>query len=379
MYKDEKAQLSMDFLGGFAIAFFSLVTVLIFLPTFFTTLQNPAIDLHPVAYRTSVLLVEDPGWWSNATAGEQGYNWEDNLNDTTRIGLASVEYGKGEPCTLDRNKTLALITLYNHSDPASYEKIQDLLGLKSSTRKYNYNITFKILPSGAVWMIKRNESGTFKVYNMTFGSEIPGSGNVEKVVRILRVSRRLYPEYMPYIVPGINPQERWYPNWPDGYYPFDDINDDDKGQFDHPLLLSYPLQYFRIYNFGREPSATAVDDLDLYVTLDLSQNENRLLHANPNLVVSWNNNTGWSGPYWNGIDWSIDSETGLKSRNFEEEINRKLQDSGAQDGAYFLLSIKYHNAQGNVSAPNAVTWLEDPWLPTGKDIRGLFKLEVCIW
>ncbi|MEM2934544.1 MAG: hypothetical protein QXL78_06425, partial [Methanocellales archaeon] len=97
---------------------------------------------------------------------------------------------------------------------------------------------------------------------------------------------------MPFIVPGLTPEERWYPNWPDGYYPFDDINDDDKGQFDHPLLLSYPLEYFKIYNFNKEPSATAVDDLDLYVTTDLTQTENRLLHANPNLVVSWNNNTG---------------------------------------------------------------------------------------
>ncbi|MEM2934545.1 MAG: hypothetical protein QXL78_06430, partial [Methanocellales archaeon] len=82
---------------------------------------------------------------------------------------------------------------------------------------------------------------------------------------------------------------------------------------------------------------------------------------------------------WNGTDWSIDPGTGLKSRNFEEEINSKLQDLNASDGQLFLLSIKYHNAQGDVSAPNAVTWLEDPWLPTGEDIRGLFKLEVCIW
>jgi hypothetical protein len=325
------------------------------------------------------LLVEDPGWWSNVTAGEQGYNWEDNLNDTNRIGLASVKYGKGDTCALDRNKTLALITLYNHSDPTSYGKIQDLLGLKSSTRKYDYNITFKILPSGAIWKIKRNESGIFKEYNMTFGSEIPSSGNVEKMVRILRIQKGFYPEYMPYIVPGINPEERWYPNWIDGYYPLDDINDDDKGQHDYPLLLSYPLQYFKIENFGRDPSASAVDDLDLYVTTDLNLDENRLLHANPNLVVSWNNNTGWSGYYWNGTDWSIDPDTGLKERNFEEEINSKLKDLGASYGQQFLLSIKYHNARGNVSAPNTVTWLDDPWLPTGKDIRGLFELEVCIW
>jgi hypothetical protein len=379
MFEEERAQLSMDFLGGFVIVFFSLITVLIFLPTLFSSLQNPTLDLHPVAYRTSVLLVEDPGWWSNVTAGEQGYNWEDNLNDTNRIGLASVKYGKGEPGALDRNKTLALITLYNYSDPTSYGKIQDLLGLKTSTRKYDYNITFKILPSGAIWKIKRNESGIFKEYSMTFGSEIPSSGNVEKMVRILRIQKGFYPEYVPYIVPGITPEERWYPNWPDGYYPLDDINDDDKGQHDYPLLLSYPLQYFRIYNFGRDPHASAVDDLDLYVTTDLNLDENRLLHANPNLVVSWNNNTGWSGYYWNGTDWSIDLVTGLKERNFEDEINNKLQDLGASDGQKFLLSIKYHNARGNVSAPNTVTWLDDPWLPTGKDIRGLFKLEVCIW
>jgi hypothetical protein len=246
---EEKAQLSMDFLGGFVIVFFCLITVLIFLPTLFSTLQNPTLDLHPVAYRTSVLLVEDPGWWSNVTAGEQGYNWEDNLNDTNRIGLASVKYGKGEPGALDRNKTLALITLYN-SDQASYGKIQDLLGLKTSMRKYDYNITFKILPSGAIWKIKRNESGIFKEYSMTFGREIPSSGNVEKMVRILRIQKGFYPEYMPYIVPGITPEERWYPNWPDGYYPLDDINDDDKGQHDYPLLLSYPLQYFKIYNLA---------------------------------------------------------------------------------------------------------------------------------
>ncbi len=372
MHHDEKAQLSIDFLGGFVIVFFCLVTVFLFLPSLFSTMQNPSIDLHPVAYRTAILMAEDTGWWNNVTTGSEGYNWEDHLNETSRIGLASVKYGKGDACLLSGKKILAFISLYNKSDPKAYEKIQDLLGLKSSTRKYNYNLTFRYPPGGEIWKVKKNESGIKRIYNMTYGDPIPTSGNVEKYVRIFGIGKGLYPEYGTFFGPNNVPSTRYYP-----------LLSDNGGQ-DPPLRLVYPIKTFKLYDYENNPSATAEVVLELLVTTNLAYTRNLDFGGNDS-VIKWTRTGGWSGgncgsgpgSCWNGLDWTVDSN-GLWSRNFEDEINAKLASFGAQNGTEFLFSIQYKNCQSNINLYSD-TWTDDEFFQTNTTIKDSFGLEVCIW
>ena len=78
--------LSVDFLIGFSIFLLSLIMVLTMVPGIFAGLDSAQIDYDAVAYRTSVILCEDPGWPS----GEEF--WEsvdtDHKDDIERLGLA---------------------------------------------------------------------------------------------------------------------------------------------------------------------------------------------------------------------------------------------------------------------------------------------------
>jgi len=54
--------LSLDFLAGFTIFMVALVVVVSMVPGLLVGLQSSGIDYDAVAYRTGVILVEDPGW-----------------------------------------------------------------------------------------------------------------------------------------------------------------------------------------------------------------------------------------------------------------------------------------------------------------------------
>jgi len=69
---DETGTLSIDFLAGFTIFLLALIWVLSMIPGLLIGLQSYTIDYDAVAYRTGVILVEDPGW--PASPG-----WETNI------------------------------------------------------------------------------------------------------------------------------------------------------------------------------------------------------------------------------------------------------------------------------------------------------------
>ncbi|MCK9276532.1 MAG: hypothetical protein M0P22_00400 [Methanoculleus sp.] len=54
--------LSLDFLAGFTIFMLALIMVVSMVPGLLAGLQSSGIDYDAVAYRTGVILVEDPGW-----------------------------------------------------------------------------------------------------------------------------------------------------------------------------------------------------------------------------------------------------------------------------------------------------------------------------
>jgi hypothetical protein len=95
---DEDGNLSIDFLVGFTIFMLAFVWVISMVPGMLIGLQSRTIDYDAVAYRTGVILVEDPGWpaapaWESYTDGQK--------NEITRFGFA---VSKDSPNILSEDK-----------------------------------------------------------------------------------------------------------------------------------------------------------------------------------------------------------------------------------------------------------------------------------
>ena len=87
---DDAGNLSIDFLAGFTIFMVAFIYVATLIPGLFIGLQSKSIDYDAVAYRTGVILAEDPGMPSNDPV--YGGGWEiipdNNKEDVMRFGLA---------------------------------------------------------------------------------------------------------------------------------------------------------------------------------------------------------------------------------------------------------------------------------------------------
>jgi len=82
---DENGNLSIDFLVGFTIFLIGFIWVVSMIPGLLIGLQAHTIDYDAVAYRTGVILAEDPGWPVSPA-------WESYIDaqkfNVTRFGLA---------------------------------------------------------------------------------------------------------------------------------------------------------------------------------------------------------------------------------------------------------------------------------------------------
>ena len=82
---DENGVLSIDFLAGFTIFILAFIWVVSMIPGIMIGLQSYTIDYDAVAYRTGVILVEDPGW--PASPPWESFN-DAQKSDVIRFGLA---------------------------------------------------------------------------------------------------------------------------------------------------------------------------------------------------------------------------------------------------------------------------------------------------
>jgi hypothetical protein len=84
---DEYANLSIDFLVGFTIFMLAFIWVVSIIPGLLIGLQSHTIDYDAVAYRTGVILAEDPGF--PVYIDRMNGSWENRQNfSVTRFGLA---------------------------------------------------------------------------------------------------------------------------------------------------------------------------------------------------------------------------------------------------------------------------------------------------
>lgn len=103
---EENGVMSIDFLAGFTIFMLSFIWIATMVPGLFIGLNAHGIDYDAVAYRTGVILVEDPGAaGSLGVLGPRGiFSWEfqPDTRDVARFGLA---ISKDTPNILNDYKT----------------------------------------------------------------------------------------------------------------------------------------------------------------------------------------------------------------------------------------------------------------------------------
>ncbi len=94
----DAGNMSIDFLVGFTIFILAFIWVATLIPGILIGLQSNTIDFDAIAYRTGVILVEDPGW--PASPGWESYDDLQKAN-ITRFGLA---ISKESPNILSEDK-----------------------------------------------------------------------------------------------------------------------------------------------------------------------------------------------------------------------------------------------------------------------------------
>jgi hypothetical protein len=169
---DDSGQLSIDFLIGFTIFMVAFIFVAIMTSSLLVHLQTRTIDYDAVAYRTSVVLVEDPG---------QPRNWQTfdlsipaDRDNVKRLGLA---VDKGYPGILKMNKIEKFFSNNSSSGcsahdefcfPSDYQE-----KLLFGDFPYAFNISLKGLNSSSI--------------SYTMGKEIPLNSNYGYIKRIVKI------------------------------------------------------------------------------------------------------------------------------------------------------------------------------------------------
>lgn len=168
MIRSGEGQMTLDFLFGLVIFLLAVLYLVSAIPGIFLPYQNNAVDLSSVVYRTSALLVEDPGYFVSPDNTAYGTQWErQSTGYLARVGLAS---DKSEPNVISEDKLLALGQL-------PYTTSRDKLGLNNSV-SYDYNLTM-------TWI--NNSTGPSPVYTETINGITPNSENVETIQRSVLV------------------------------------------------------------------------------------------------------------------------------------------------------------------------------------------------
>jgi PKD repeat protein len=110
----DNGNLSIDFLVGFTIFLLAFIWVVAMIPGLLIGLQSYTIDSDAVAYRTGVILAEDPG-----EPALPSFPWETLSNkDIVRFGLA---ISKSNPNILSRNKVDKFFCSSVFSYPDDYQ------------------------------------------------------------------------------------------------------------------------------------------------------------------------------------------------------------------------------------------------------------------
>jgi len=170
-----EGRLSLDMLIGLSIFLVTFIFIAQFLPTVFADIRSE-ISLAHEAYKVTVLLVETEGAWSNGT--HNGTNWENyesQWGNDSFIFLPGLT--KGEPDYVDFRKLKAL----QNATSRHYDKVREMLGLKTLGREYNFHVSLESLdskPYNRTLVKDRNDNVVLDA-----GAQIPLSGYISRYER----------------------------------------------------------------------------------------------------------------------------------------------------------------------------------------------------
>jgi hypothetical protein len=162
---DENGNLSIDFLVGFTIFLIGFVWVVSMIPGLLIGLQAQTIDYDAVAYRTGVILAEDPGWPVSPA-------WESYIDaqkfNVTRFGLA---ISRDTPNILSQDKINRFFNV-SRTDPSVGFIYPD---------DYQQRAIFGDFPYR--FRISLRDMDNYKSF--TVGERLPsGYGSIRRVVKI---------------------------------------------------------------------------------------------------------------------------------------------------------------------------------------------------
>ena len=133
----DRGQLSIDFLIGFSIFMITIIATATFASGLLVGLQSKTVDYDAVAYRTGVILAEDPGQPSAFLGGDQSNQWEligkSQKDMVLRFGLSNA---KSAPGILSPKK-LESFDNFSIYDTTSDYQTRMIFG----TYPYHYNVT----------------------------------------------------------------------------------------------------------------------------------------------------------------------------------------------------------------------------------------------
>jgi hypothetical protein len=221
---DDEALLSLDFMIGFSIFMVGLIFVAVMVSGLLVQLQSRTIDYDAVAYRTSVVLVEDPGEppdWDLLN-----FTYYSERENAKRLGLG-IE--KGYPGILKLEK----VKKFFNSSKSSGCSATDELCIPEDYRDkvifgdypYNFNISLKDL-------------GTKGLPNYTVGEDVPPNSNYGFIKRIVKIQ-----------IPG---SEFYINGTPEG------------NESSIIVRIDFPELYYRISPYRIDPLK---DDLKIFINL----------------------------------------------------------------------------------------------------------------
>lgn len=172
---DDRGQIAMDFLLGVSLVLIAITFTVQFVPGIFISGFVGEEKLGYAAYRTSCILTEDPGWWSNSTSS--GTDWEAHSGDVQRLGLAVDDDANSRltetPNMLSKEKLIQLKQLSDLDEMEFIRRLGLFDNVKGTQMNYGYNISF--LMDGKP-VVMGNQT-------MVIGSSLLPGQNMAKITR----------------------------------------------------------------------------------------------------------------------------------------------------------------------------------------------------
>jgi IPT/TIG domain len=270
MTKDS-AVLSIDFIVGFTVFLLALIWVLSMIPGMLIGLQAYTIDYDAVAYRTGVILVEDPGapadpGWPVIRPRTDPWEFKTDKRDVARLGLA---ISRDTPNILSENK---VNRFFDRS-------------LLNTTTDYRNKILFSTFP------YSYNISLLDKGQNRSVGYGIPKNssyGYIQRFVKIKGASNATINES--YI---LNSSHRYVNDINVTTHIFSILIDNTKLHDEAPdLLHGIDLESEQIVINITDLNSTGVNPYERIITLsDIYVLNNVPISTFPGIVITTNNET----------------------------------------------------------------------------------------